>query len=180
MKTGVEEIVGPGTVGANEKRRGFVKAVGASAALAAVAYAPGLAKPAWARRGVVKFGCSLPQSGNFEQVSRLYRAGYEFWSETVGHKIRVGDLELPVEWVFYDDEFNPDFQIAANTTINFRDGPSTATDILEGLPPATPLEYLDEDAPTDDPADGERWMRFETEEGLVGWVREIDVTEYEP
>lgn len=79
-----------------------------------------------------------------------------------------------------DDEFNPDFQIAANTTINFRDGPSTATDILEGLPPATPLEYLDEDAPTDDPADGERWMRFETEEGLVGWVREIDVTEYEP
>lgn len=79
-----------------------------------------------------------------------------------------------------DGEFEPDYQIAANTTINFRDGPSTATDILEGLPPATPLEYLDEDAPTDDPADGERWMQFETEDGLVGWVREIDVSEYEP
>ncbi len=79
-----------------------------------------------------------------------------------------------------DAEFDPDYQIAANTTINFRDGPSTATDILDGLPPATPLEYLDEDAPTDDPADGERWMKFETEDGLIGWVREIDVTEYEP
>lgn len=79
-----------------------------------------------------------------------------------------------------DGEFDPDYQIAANTTINFRDGPSTATDILDGLPPATPLEYLDEDAPTDDPEDGERWMKFETEDGLIGWVREIDVSEYEP
>jgi cytoskeletal protein RodZ len=79
-----------------------------------------------------------------------------------------------------DGEFNPDFQIASDVTINLREGPSTATNILEGLPPATPLEYLDEDAPTDNPSDGERWMQFETEDGLVGWVREIDVTEYEP
>ena len=79
-----------------------------------------------------------------------------------------------------DGEFDPDFQIASDLTINLREGPSTATDILDGLPPATPLEYLDEDAPTDSPEDGERWMKFETENGLVGWVREIDVTEYEP
>lgn len=88
-------------------RRQFIKTAAAGAALSAVAYAPGLAKPAWAQRGVVKFGCSLPQSGNFEQVSKLYKAGYEFWSESVNHKVRVGDRELPVEWVFYDDEFNP-------------------------------------------------------------------------
>jgi hypothetical protein len=79
-----------------------------------------------------------------------------------------------------DAEFDPDFQIASDVTINLREGPSTATSILEGLPPATPLEYLDEDAPTDTPSDGERWMKFETETGLVGWVREIDVTAYEP
>lgn len=77
-------------------------------------------------------------------------------------------------------EFDPDFQIASDVTINLREGPSTATSILDGLPPATPLEYLDEDAPTDTPTDGERWMKFESENGLVGWVREIDVTEYEP
>jgi hypothetical protein len=76
--------------------------------------------------------------------------------------------------------FDPDFQIASDLTINLREGPSTATSILDGLPPATPLEYLDEDAPTDNSSDGERWMKFETENGLVGWVREIDVTEYEP
>lgn len=79
-----------------------------------------------------------------------------------------------------DGEFDPDYQIASDVTINLREGPSTATSILDGLPPDTPLEYLDEDAPTDNPGDGERWMKFETEDGLVGWVREIDVTEYVP
>ncbi len=79
----------------------------AGAALTAAAYAPGLATPAWAQKGVLKLGCSLPLSGNFEQVSKLYRAGYEFWSETVKHKVRIGDRELDVEWVWYDDELNP-------------------------------------------------------------------------
>ncbi len=79
-----------------------------------------------------------------------------------------------------DGEFDPDYQIASDLTINLREGPSTSTAILDGLPPATPLEYLNEDEPTESPEDGERWMKFETENGLVGWVREIDVTEYEP
>jgi hypothetical protein len=79
-----------------------------------------------------------------------------------------------------DGEFTPDYQIASDVTINLREGPSTATSILDGLPPATPLEYLNEDAPTDNPGDGDRWMKFETEDGLVGWVREIDVTAYKP
>lgn len=78
---------------------------GASVAAASVAL--GLGKPAWAQKGVVKFGCSLPLSGSFEKVAKLYRSGYELWAEAVGNKIRVGDRELDVEWVFYDDEFNP-------------------------------------------------------------------------
>src|SRR5690606_877165 len=84
--------------------------------------------------------------------------------------------------------FDPAYQIDAGSTVNLRQGPWTATSIIDRLPPATavaypratPLEYLNEDAPTDSPGDGERWMKFETEDGLVGWVREIDVTEYVP
>jgi hypothetical protein len=79
-----------------------------------------------------------------------------------------------------DGDFNPDFQIVdAGSRINFREGPSTATGILDTLDPGTPLEYLNEEAPTDSAADGERWMRFATEDGLEGWVREIDVVEFE-
>ena len=87
-------------------RRRFVKA-SIGAGIASAAYLPLLSKPAWAQKGVVKFGCSLPLTGSYEQVSKIYRNGYEFWAETVKNKIRVGDRELPVEWVFYDDEFNP-------------------------------------------------------------------------
>ena len=75
--------------------------------------------------------------------------------------------------------FNPDYQLGS-VTVNLRSGPSTSNSIITALPPSTPLEYLDEDAPTDSPSDGERWMRFVTEDGVEGWIREIDVTSYEP
>ncbi|MDQ4045543.1 MAG: SH3 domain-containing protein [Chloroflexota bacterium] len=78
-----------------------------------------------------------------------------------------------------DEGFNPDYQLRG-VTVNLRSGPSTSTDIVTALPPSTPLEYLNEDAPTESPSDGERWMQFVTEDGLEGWIREIDVTEYEP
>ncbi|HEV2128569.1 MAG TPA: SH3 domain-containing protein [Thermomicrobiales bacterium] len=78
-----------------------------------------------------------------------------------------------------DEGFNPDYQLRG-VTVNLRSGPSTSTDIVTALPPSTPLEYLNEDAPTESPSDGERWMQFVTEEGLEGWIRAIDVTEYEP
>jgi branched-chain amino acid transport system substrate-binding protein len=78
-----------------------------ASSIAAATFLPGLATPAWAQKGVVKFGCSLPLSGSFEQVSKLYRGGYEMWADTVNRKIRIGDRELDVEWVFYDDELNP-------------------------------------------------------------------------
>jgi hypothetical protein len=78
-----------------------------------------------------------------------------------------------------DGEFNPDFEIASDVRINLREGPSTATSILVSLDPGTQLEYLDQEAPTDSPADGERWMFFATEDGLEGWVREIDVASIE-
>jgi hypothetical protein len=78
-----------------------------------------------------------------------------------------------------DDDFDPDYQVGS-VTVNLREGPSTSTGIVNGLPPATPLQYLDEEAPTENPSDGDRWMRFVTEDGLEGWIREIDVTEFVP
>lgn len=78
-----------------------------------------------------------------------------------------------------DEGFNPDYQLRG-VTVNLRSGPSTSTGIVTALPPSTPLEYLGEDEPTVSPEDGDRWMRFATEEGLDGWIREIDVDEYQP
>ena len=78
------------------------------------------------------------------------------------------------------DDFEPTHQIGAAQSVNFRAGPSTGDSIIEALSPATPLQYLDEDAPTTNPSDGDRWMRFRTEDGQEGWVREIDTTTYQP
>jgi hypothetical protein len=78
------------------------------------------------------------------------------------------------------DDFEPTHQIGAAQSVNFRAGPSTGDSIVEALSPATPLQYLDEEAPTTSPADGDRWMRFRTEDGQEGWVREIDTSTYQP
>jgi hypothetical protein len=78
------------------------------------------------------------------------------------------------------EDFEPTHQIGAAQSVNFRAGPSTSDAIIQALSPATPLQYLDEDAPTSSPGDGDRWMRFRTEDGQEGWVREIDTTTYQP
>lgn len=83
-----------------------------------------------------------------------------------------------------DSEFAPDFQTSSENTLNLRSGPSSDggdDTVVAVMPPASPLEYQNEDAPTDNPAeDGDRWMRFTTEDGDEGWIREIDVEPYEP
>ena len=78
------------------------------------------------------------------------------------------------------DGFEPSHQIGAGQSVNFRSGPSTTDPIIVALPPGTPLQYLDEDAPTENPADGDRWMRFRNEAGDEGWIREIDTEPYQP
>lgn len=75
-----------------------------------------------------------------------------------------------------EDGFTPDYQTQDGSSINLREGPSTATSILDTLPPATPLQYLNEETSTD----GAQWMRFRTEDGLEGWMRRVDVNDYEP
>jgi hypothetical protein len=78
------------------------------------------------------------------------------------------------------DDFEPTHQIGAGQSVNFRAGPSTTDAIIVALPPETPLQYLNEDAPTTNPADGDRWMRFRNEAGDEGWIREIDTEPYQP
>ena len=77
--------------------------------------------------------------------------------------------------------FSPDFQSSSQGQINFRSGPGTEFEVLTVLTLAQPLQYLSEDAPTANPAeDGNRWMKFRTEDGLEGWIREIDSEPYDP
>lgn len=76
--------------------------------------------------------------------------------------------------------FQPTHQIRADSSVNFRGGPSTSDEILRALSPETALQYLDEDAPTASAEDGDRWMKFKLEDGEEGWVREIDIESYRP
>jgi hypothetical protein len=61
---------------------------------------------------------------------------------------------------------NPDF------TVNFRPGPSIDSgDPVATLDPGTPLQYLDEQTTGDD---GSIWLLMRTQDGIEGWLREVD------
>lgn len=63
-------------------------------------------------------------------------------------------------------ESNPDF------TVNFRPGPSIDSgEPVATLDPGTPLEYLGEQTTGDD---GSIWLRMKTQNGVEGWLREVD------
>jgi hypothetical protein len=75
--------------------------------------------------------------------------------------------------------FKPDYQIRGDQGINLRSQPTTDSDIVTTLSPSTPLQYLNQQQPTENPdQDGPSWMKFRTEDGEVGWVRKIDVDQY--
>jgi len=80
--------------------------------------------------------------------------------------------------------FQPDYQTSNQYSLNLRSEPSSEegeSEVVAVLPPSTPLLYQNEDAPTQNPQrDGDRWMRFLTEEGEEGWIRELDVEPYQP
>ncbi|MGC4107166.1 MAG: SH3 domain-containing protein [Thermomicrobiales bacterium] len=76
--------------------------------------------------------------------------------------------------------FTPDYQIGSTGSVNLRSGPGTSFDSVIALPYQTPLQYLDETQTTSDPDANTEWMKFRTEDGEEGWVRQIDVENYEP
>jgi cytoskeletal protein RodZ len=80
--------------------------------------------------------------------------------------------------------FNPDYQTSYDS-INLRSGPGTDTDAVTTLTAQQSLQYLGEKQESDDPSrdemdPGQSWMKFRTEDGEVGWVREFDVSPYSP
>jgi hypothetical protein len=79
-----------------------------------------------------------------------------------------------------ETEFEATHQISANQSVNIRTGPSTNDSVIVALSPGTPLQYLDEDEPASESADGNRWMFFRTEDGQEGWVLELLVVPYQP
>jgi hypothetical protein len=59
-----------------------------------------------------------------------------------------------------------------NFTVNFRPGPSISSgEPIDALSPGSPLQYLDEETLDEE---GVVWLRMETSDGLVGWIREVD------
>lgn len=58
-------------------------------------------------KGYVLFGGSLPLTGTYGKVARLYKDAYEFYLETVNHKIVVAGKEYPLKFQLYDDENDP-------------------------------------------------------------------------
>ena len=79
--------------------------------------------------------------------------------------------------------FTPDYQSGAYS-LNLRSEPSADggdETVVTVLTPSSPIQYLNEEQPTANPAqDGDRWMRFKTESGQEGWLREIDTETYQP
>lgn len=80
--------------------------------------------------------------------------------------------------------FEPTYQVGAQRAVNLRPKPSSENapdnQPIRALQPATPLEYLNEDQPTNDPNDAPRWVKFRTEDGEEGWIRELDTVPYRP
>ena len=69
--------------------------------------------------------------------------------------------------------FTPDYVLSSDVRVNLRSGPSQDTDIVNTLDSGTKLQYLNE---TQDDANGTTWMKFQTADGEIGWIRQIDVS----
>jgi cytoskeletal protein RodZ len=56
-----------------------------------------------------------------------------------------------------------------NSRVNFRPEPNLNTEPIALLDPGTPVQALGDEQVD---GDGNRWLRFRTEDGLEGWLRE--------
>ena len=92
-----------------------------------------------------------------------------------------GDEEDDIQPVEDDEaDFESNYQVVALEPVRLRSGPGVNFDIvIDGLPPGTPLEFLGDREPSQNPdADGDtEWLHFRVEGGEEGWIRQIDVGE---
>jgi hypothetical protein len=91
-------------------------------------------------------------------------------AESDGGEPTVAPAETATTSAFQQThESNPDF------TVNFRPGPSIDSgEPVATLDPGTPLQYLDEQTTGDD---GSIWLFMKTQDGLEGWLREVDTVQ---
>jgi cytoskeletal protein RodZ len=81
-------------------------------------------------------------------------------------------------------DFVPDYQLVSSEQVNLRAEPGAGdVPIVATLELATPLQFLGERQETSNPEvdlmdPGQVWMKFRTEDGEVGWIREFDVEPY--
>ncbi|WP_431854270.1 amino acid ABC transporter substrate-binding protein [Azospirillum sp.] len=96
------------TVGATAvSRRTLMKsAVAGAGVIGASGLCPGILRSAQAADDVVHIGASLPLTGPYEKVSKIYRDGYDFWTKMSGGKMTVAGQPRTVKWTIYDDENN--------------------------------------------------------------------------
>jgi hypothetical protein len=76
------------------------------------------------------------------------------------------------------ESFQATHRVSSEVTINFRPGPGVNSGTpLDTLQPGTELQFLNETEASQDPdADGDTtWLRFRREDGVEGWIRQIDV-----
>jgi cytoskeletal protein RodZ len=76
------------------------------------------------------------------------------------------------------ESFQATHRVSSEVTINFRPGPGVNSgEPIGQLSPGTELQSLNETEQSQDPdADGDTtWLRFRTQDGLEGWIRQIDV-----
>lgn len=81
--------------------------------------------------------------------------------------------------------FVADFSSRPHMPIGLRPGPGNASGVSEAtIPGDTPLQYLCESAETTNPTidrmeEGQVWLKVQTKGGIEGWIREVDVRDYE-
>jgi hypothetical protein len=73
-----------------------------------------------------------------------------------------------------EDAWEPTHQIREGPNVNFRSGPNTISQSQGALSPGTPLRFLDEE----EPSGGVTWMYFDIEDGTEGWIRDIDIVDF--
>ncbi len=70
------------------------------------------------------------------------------------------------------DAFLPTYESNPDFSVNFRPGPSIDSgEPVATLDPGTPLQFLDEQTTG---ADGSIWLLVKTQDGIEGWLREVD------
>lgn len=78
--------------------------------------------------------------------------------------------------------FDPTHRMSAETQVNLRPGPGINSGSPVGtVSPGAELQYLNETELGQDPDGGDlNWLRFRTQDGLEGWIREVDVEPINP